>query len=195
MARRKDLPEFVLEALETASDDELIATTDSLGWLATAVEREPVSAAARKRLLDEVEKNRFLPFFDRLSQFFDLGLERIREIVQQIDQATSWESGPMPGIDLMHFPGGPRVATADNGIVRMAPGFPFPKHKHLGEERVLILEGGYTDDQGRVWRAGDLHIADQRLDHAFVVLDEGVLFALSLDSGIWIEGMPGPMRG
>jgi hypothetical protein len=195
MARRKDLPEFVLEALETASDEELIATADSLGWLAAAVEREPVSAAARQRLLDAVAKNRFLPFVDRLSDFFDLGVERIQEIVQSIDEAASWESGPLPGIDLIHFPGGARVAAADNGIVRMAPGLPFPKHKHLGIERVLILEGGYTDDKGRVWRAGDLHVADQTVEHAFVVLDEGAVYAVSLDGDIWIEGMPGPLRG
>jgi hypothetical protein len=164
--------------------------------LAAAVEPEPPAAAARQRLLDQASAGaeRWAPFVERLARFFDLGSERIREIVAKIGDAASWEAGPMPGIELVHFAGGPQVAAADNGLVRMAPGLAFPRHRHLGTERILILEGGYTDDAGRVWRAGDVHVSGSDVQHAYVVLEAGVIYALSLEGDIWIEGMPGPMR-
>ena len=40
-------------------------------------------------------------------------------------------------------------------LIRMGPGCGYPRHLHLGPEDVLVLSGGYTDDDGRVLRAGD----------------------------------------
>lgn len=195
MARRTDLPEFFAEALEGASDEELAAALESLAFMTAAIGREPPSAEARQRLLSAVEAEPHAPFVEKLSALFDLGVERIREILTAIGDAASWEPGPMPGIELMHFAGGPRVASADNGIVRMAPGLPFPKHKHLGVERILILEGEYVDDSGRRWGPGELHVSDASMEHAYTVGERGVTYALSLEGDIWIEGMPGPLRG
>jgi hypothetical protein len=198
MTRREELPGFVQDALEDADDAELAAIGETLGLLAAAIEPEPVSGHARQRLLQAVDDPalRFSPFFDRLSQLFDLGLDRVREITAQIDDAANWESGPMPGVRLLHFAGGPRVAAADNGLVQLEPGLAFPKHRHLGAERVLILAGAYRDDSGRVWRAGDLHASDPSIQHSYVVLEEGpCLQAVSIEGGIWIEGMPGPIGG
>jgi hypothetical protein len=197
MTRPEDLPEIVLAALEAADDQELATAAESLAFIAGALEHDAPSAIGRERLLRAIGSGaeRWAPFVDRLSHFFDLGVERIREITAKIDELASWEAGPMPGIELVHFAGGPRLASADTGLVRMAPGLAFPKHRHLGVESILILHGSYTDDAGRVWRAGDLHISTTDSEHAFVVSDQGVLYALALEGDIWIEGMPGPLRG
>ncbi len=40
-------------------------------------------------------------------------------------------------------------------LIRMAPGCGYPRHRHLGPEDVLVLSGGYTDDDGRALGAGD----------------------------------------
>ena len=34
-------------------------------------------------------------------------------------------------------------------FARFAPGLRFPRHKHTGAERVLVLEGSYIDSDGR----------------------------------------------
>lgn len=39
-------------------------------------------------------------------------------------------------------------------LIRMAPGSGYPTHRHLGPEDVLILAGGYADDDGRIHSAG-----------------------------------------
>ena len=197
MARR-DLPDFVLEALESASDAELTDTAEALGVLATAIEREPASAEARRRLLAAASASdeRFAPFFERLSELFDLGVDAVRRVLTKAADGAAWQPGPMPGVELFHFEGGPRVAAADNGLVRLAPGLPFPKHRHLGTERILLIEGAYVDDAGRLWQAGDLHVSGPDVVHAYRVTDDGpCVLALSLEDGIWIEGMPGPLRG
>jgi hypothetical protein len=197
MARHDDLPEIVLAALDSADDSELAAAAESLAFLSGALPHDPPSAIGRERLLRVIGSGseRWAPFVDRLAQFFDLGVERIREITAKIDDLASWEAGPMPGIELVHFSGGPRLASADTGLVRMPPGLVFPKHRHLGVESILILHGSYTDDAGRTWGPGDLHVSTTDSEHAFVVSDQGVLYALSLEGDIWIEGMPGPLRG
>ena len=40
-------------------------------------------------------------------------------------------------------------------LIRMAPGCGYPAHRHLGAEDVLVLRGGYRDDDGGTYRAGD----------------------------------------
>ena len=40
-------------------------------------------------------------------------------------------------------------------LIKMDPGRGYPRHRHLGAEDVLVLAGGYADDDGRVFRAGE----------------------------------------
>lgn len=40
-------------------------------------------------------------------------------------------------------------------LIRMRPGHGYPRHRHLGAEDVLVLSGGYADEDGRVVTAGD----------------------------------------
>ena len=35
-------------------------------------------------------------------------------------------------------------------LIRMRPGHGYPRHRHLGAEDVLVLSGGYADEDGRV---------------------------------------------
>ena len=51
-------------------------------------------------------------------------------------------------------------------LIRMDPGCGYPRHRHLGPEDVLVLAGGYTDDDGRVMEAGDFRRYPEGSVHA-----------------------------
>jgi putative transcriptional regulator len=40
-------------------------------------------------------------------------------------------------------------------LLRFEPGSRFPSHRHVGEERLLVLEGAFIDDRGAEAHAGD----------------------------------------
>ena len=64
-----------------------------------------------------------------------------------------WRETRYPGvswIDLASDPGSP----SRTALIRMAPGRGYPRHRHLGPEDVLVLSGGYEDEDGQVFEAG-----------------------------------------
>jgi len=180
------LPDFVREALETEPSDRagveaaLVAIGDASG-------AESPPEALRMRILGAATKGsmRFAPFFDELGRLFDLGVDAVMSVLDRAGDESQWEAGPHPAIRIFHLAGGPLTAGADTGFVRMPAGFQFPLHRHAASERVLILEGGYQDVDGRVYRAGDVHEMGAGTEHAFSVLSDGpLLFALVLHGPI-----------
>ncbi|MDF3068430.1 MAG: hypothetical protein K0R38_4031 [Polyangiaceae bacterium] len=146
----------------------------------------------RQKLLGNAQRPRlrFAPLFGKLTALFDLGDLDLASLFERAEIDRDWVAAPIPGVQFFHLQGGPRVAHADNGLVRMAPGARFPTHRHLGSERVLVLAGGYTDEpSGRVYTAGDWHELREGSSHAYTALPDGeLLFAASLEGGVDIEG-------
>lgn len=180
-------PDPVLDALgalgpeEQAQLEELVALGEEQG-----VEPSP---GARERLLADVSRVplRYAPFFGRLQQMFDLEQPAIHELFGRFSQPAEWEVF-RPGVELLHFQAGPGLGGADTGLVRMAAGLVFPRHRHIGAERVLVLEGGYRDSSGGVFAAGDSVEMPDGSRHSYQVLPDGPLvFAIVLESGIEIE--------
>lgn len=188
MKRLPDLPEFAGEALEQDPQGEQSDAANALVELTELLAPVEPSAAARNRLLSAVSAAplRYAPFFDRLSSFLDLPLERVKEILLTVNDRTRWEAAPLPGVLLMHFSGGPSVAGADVGLVRIEPDYRFPNHRHKGEERLFVLEGGYFDESGRKYQPGDVHVMAAGTTHDYTVLSGGLLAALVLYEGIEI---------
>ncbi len=58
------------------------------------------------------------------------------------------------------------AGSARTVLIRMDPGCGYPRHRHLGPEDVLVLAGGYTDDDGRVLEAGDFIRYPEGSEHA-----------------------------
>lgn len=180
-----DLPELVGDAGPDAA-----RLRDALAELAPPPKAPPqllrerlLAAAVRPRL-------RYAPLYDRLSALFDLSDTELSSLFELAAQPERWVSAPIPELELFHLTGGPRVAGADNGLVRIRAGARFPLHRHLGPERVLVLEGGYRDEpSGRVYAAGELHEMSEGSEHGYVALAErDLLLAVSVVRGVDVEG-------
>lgn len=159
------------------------------GLLAHAAPARSAPSVLRARLLASVrESSPFSAFVAELQQLFDLGRGVVQELLASAVSAASWEAGPVRGIELFHLDGGPRVAAADAGFVRMAPGTVFPLHRHLGPEVVLVLAGSYLDSSGVRYGVGDLVSLPEGSEHSFTADPvEGVVFAVVV-SGVDILG-------
>ncbi len=148
----------------------------------------PIRPDVRERLLKSVsEKSRFEGFLLRLSELFDLSVEKVRAILKATheEKRVLWEQTRSPGVDLLHFAGGPSVAAADCGLVRIAPGTQFPYHTHDGDETALVLAGCLKDSQGQVLHAGDVSFMQAGSGHSFIAAgSEELVLAVVVNEGI-----------
>ncbi len=188
---KPSLPEIVAEVLDSPTPEEQRVLAELFAVLASAAGRAEPRPRVRERLLEAVSRSpeRWAPFGGRLSKLFDLSLEKVTEVLASLDDPSAWESGPIPGVSLLHFEGGPGVASADNGFVKLAPGTHFPEHRHVGTERILLVQGAYVATDGRTYRAGDEHPMEAGTTHSYVVTDDGpCIFAVTLSAGIEVGG-------
>lgn len=150
------------------------------------------AAALRSAVLGTIRAaTKLSGFTERLARLFDLGPERAGELIQEAGgSAASWESFPVAGVRLFHLRGGPRVAAADCGLVRLEPGVRFPVHRHVGDEWSMILAGEAEEEgTGVRWIPGDLVHGAPGTAHAYrVVSREPLVFAVVLHGGIQLEG-------
>ena len=157
---------------------------------------EPAPSPLRERLLASVGRPelRFAPLYAALGELFDLDAQRLAALFTRAAAPAAWTRVPIPDTLLLHLDGGPRVAGADNGLVKLRAGARFPRHRHLGDERVLVLDGSYVDEpSGRIYRAGDLHEMREGTAHAYVASAErDLLLAVSVVRGVDVEGF-GPL--
>jgi quercetin dioxygenase-like cupin family protein len=156
---------------------------------------EPVAASRELRaaVLGTIAgASRLSGFGPRLAALFDLARERAGELLREAaGPATSgWEVIPIPDVKLFHFAGGPRVAGADCGLVRLEPGARFPGHRHAGDEWVLVLAGEAEEEgTGQRWAPGDLVYRAPGSAHAYrVVSREPLVFAVVLHGGLELTG-------
>lgn len=146
----------------------------ALERLADALEPVAPSAGARSQLMAAIPRSgRHERFAAAVAELLDLGMARARALLDALDDASLF-SQEMPGIALCWVEGGPRVANAVRGFVRVAAGTHFPQHAHFGEERVLVLQGSYVDPaRGRVFRPGDVDVMGEGTAHDYLVPADG----------------------
>jgi anti-sigma factor ChrR (cupin superfamily) len=70
-----------------------------------------------------------------------------------------WRATSDPGVSWLplHLEESGSQGTRRGGgvvLIRMEPGRGYAPHRHVGGEDVLVLQGGYCDEQGK-YRAGD----------------------------------------
>src|SRR4029077_3392146 len=103
----------------------------------------------------------------------DISVDKAQMILEKASNPASWFPAAIPGLHLFDLIPGARFAGADAGLIRFEPNTRFPKHSHMGEERVLMLEGGIRFDDGTEQRAGEELVMPAGSEHAFTVLPEG----------------------
>ena len=151
---------------------------DVLDLLARAVPPTTPPPTLRSRLFGRIAgRDRFLPFLDRFAGLCDLPSDEAQEHLHKIDQDDAWED-MTDGVRFFDFEGGPAIGDAHGGLVRVAPGAKFPMHTHVGEERILVLQGVAEDDRGNTFRPGDFIVSDDGTAHEVrTVGDVEVIYA------------------
>lgn len=145
------------------------------------------SVELRERVLASVEPtSRLDGFVARFARLFDLPETRAREILAAAEPTRpGWVATPLPGVRLFHFQGGARVATADCGLVHVAPGAAIPRHRHRGLEWNLVLWGCADEGEGAPWLPGDLVLRETDSAHRVHARgDEPLLLAMVLEAPI-----------
>ena len=118
---------------------------------------------------------RFEPFVLRIAAMFDVTVARARELLSWIDDHARWSPPIAPGVELLHFAGGPACAGMDTGFVRVAAGARFPHHAHIGDERSLVLAGQGQYDDGGTFVVGEESVFSPGSSHSFVASAGGDL--------------------
>lgn len=76
-------------------------------------------------------------------------------------------------------------------LLRIGAGRSIPRHTHRGEEMLLVLKGGFSDEHGHYVR-GDVCFADESVDHRPVADQDGECLCLAVTEGpIRLKGLLG----
>lgn len=167
------------------------AAAEALTALSLALPPVAVDPGARARLLAAVAapEARFAPFVARLAELIDVAHARARELLASLARPELWQT-VLPDVELVHLDGGPAVAGADVGFVRVAAGATFPHHTHLGSERCLVLQGGFVEDDGTVVRAGTSTFRATGTAHSLTALPGQDLLYAVVVFGVELTGLP-----
>lgn len=169
---------------ELAAVRETIALSLDVGDLRP----RPEARAALLRALEGPERR--YTFVNDLVKLFDLGAERVRELLRKIDDATAWEAGPLPGIMTMHFAGGPNAFGPDTGFARLPAGLRFPFHRHIGPECNYVIEGALRNGDGTLFLPGEAIVLPAGTVHEFSVPAEADVLIAVAQVGFEIVGQP-----
>lgn len=143
--------------------------------------------ALRARVLASVDYlGRFASFAPRLAAMADISAGEARRALHVFARPDEMADGGLPGMRASSLPLGPRMATATARLVSFAPGTGVPHHTHVGEERVLIFQGAFETDDGRVVRAGEELRCEAGTSHSIKLLlgDEPCLCVIINDRGV-----------
>jgi anti-sigma factor ChrR (cupin superfamily) len=146
---------------------------------------------ARARLLGALDSGaRYAPFIADLTRAFDLAAARVRELCDLIDAPSSWQAGPLPGIQVMHFAGGPNAVAPDTGFVRLPAGLQFPYHRHVGHEINYVLEGAVRDGDGTLYLPGEAIVMAPGTAHSFSVPEDADALIAVVQAGFELIAPP-----
>lgn len=155
------------ETRQVCEMDEVALIAELNEAMAALVQPVAPSKLLLAQILSSIERppTRYAPFYARIAELFDLSEDAAVAQCARLAAPDAWRFAGLPGVRNVMVEGGPRVKGAEVMFARLAPGLRFPRHKHTGTERVLVLEGSYIDSDGfeygagqlRVWEAGTVH--------------------------------------
>lgn len=123
-------------------------------------------------------------FVHRIGLLFDLDAAAVHKLLADAHGESAWE---LPGpIAFFHVQPGPRLqSVAEAGVVRLAPGMTFPRHRHRGDEHGLVLSGTLREDNtGKLGHPGDILFMPDGSTHTVTAVgDQTCLFVVLLYGG------------
>lgn len=123
--------------------------------VALALPPVPPEGRLRARLFASVDRlERFTPMAPRLAALIDVAPDDARRALHALSEPEAMNAA-LPGMRVLPLATGPRRATTSAILVCLEPGGCIPRHRHLGDERILVFEGAFAVDDGRVVRAGE----------------------------------------
>jgi len=163
MTRAPTMPQ---DAKSTATDpagsrehdepEDALVPAAELEALVRLVEEAPAPKGGRARLIGELRASgRLGAHAARVAALLDVDEASARILLDRAATPAAYEPGPFAGVSLCHIDGGPAVASAITGFVRIEGGARFPTHEHLGDETIFILQGScLVEETGAILRAG-----------------------------------------
>lgn len=172
---------------------ERAALADTLGELAFALPPAADDGSGRRALLlaaraPTAHGGRFCDFVSPVATLLDLETERAAALLDWLDAPdTDWQPVPLrgaEGIRAVTPPKGPRRADAFVTLLLLSPGARYPEHAHLGQEQVLVLQGGFIDEAaGKQFEAGALCTMAAGSAHGFRALPGPDCICLGIAEG------------
>lgn len=181
------------DGFEHAVVAELTALEDTAHALGVAVEPVEPPLTLRERVLASAStpEERLAPFTARLAELFDVSRERARELLGLFAVDGIW-TALFPGFKYYDLQGGPALGASTAGLVQLVAGGFFPPHRHIGEERVFVLQGAFVDGDRRVG-PGDLAVMPDGSSHEFrVVSDVDLYYAVVVQQIEFPDGTRAP---
>jgi len=150
--------------------------------LLSAVEERP-SQGVRQRILERAAgPERYLPFTPRVAAFFGVSEESAHKSLVALTHGA-FTPLPLPGFRRRRAPVG--CPLPDAMFLRLDAGTCCPRHRHLGRERLLVLEGAFVEADGTLHGPGDLTEQPALSTHSFRVTDRGpCVCAYSIEHGV-----------
>jgi predicted ChrR family anti-sigma factor len=134
----------------------------------------------RARMLDDTRTGRLHRFAAAVATLFGIEEARARLLLDAVDAPGAWEPSDMPGVRQHLLPDAPERCLM--GFILVPSGGSVPLHEHHGREQTLVLQGRMRDDDGRLYRPGELMPKSEGTRHTFVA--EG---ATDLLCGVVVE--------
>ena len=106
-------------------------------------------------------------------------------MLAKIDDAATWIEAPFPGVRYFNFTPGATAGAVEAGVVRLGPGARFPRHRHLGREVSLVLDG-LLEDRGAVHGPGSVVEAELGSAHDYAAGPGRDLLLVSVHGGFEI---------
>jgi len=186
-------PDFAREALEGKDPAETRELLELVNRLPESLPLRPGPDALRARLLQETSQapERYAPFTGRLAELYDLSRDDVRALLARSADPRAWKFSGLPGIQKLAVQAGASRKGAQSYLVRFRAGVRFPQHEHDGLESVLIMAGAYTEDAGKRYVSGDLHVMQPGTEHAFTIdRDEDCVAATLLVGSLNFRSRP-----
>jgi len=140
-----------------------------------AAHARPARPGLRERLLARAVRPGWEPWRGRVGGLWDLDPERVQRVFDSAAAPEGWTDSPVPTVRAFHLDGGPSVAGADVGLVRIPDGFHFPEHTHTEVEEYVVLQGAMRFTDGHREHPGDRVRNDATVRHAYVAEGEVIV--------------------